>query len=747
MASSMFEPGHIIAGRYRVEGLLGQGAMGSVYRAVQLSVGRSVALKLLVDEHRGQPAYVQRFEREALALSRLAHPNTVRLFDFGTSERGWPFIVMELLRGSDLADDLERQGPLRWDQALRVLHGVASSLAEAHAMGIVHRDIKPANIFLCADAAWPTVKVLDFGIAGDTERGTANRLTLTGTVVGSAAYMSPEQAQGRTTGPASDLYGLGVVSFEALTARTPFHGRTFTAQLLAKVLEPAPRLRELSPEPDVPPEVAALVEQLLEREPSRRPASALALIGRIEELLARAPRLPLERAVLSASTRLSPPGIAKTEPMLVARTIDEGWSPPRTGVVASIRRDPASRRSRWALATPTLGVVGLALGWAQSAFSPELEASLAATTSTASSASVASSASASSTASEASAAVVAMPSKVEANALGSSGEEALPDSAGGAEWVRFEETAPLERDAARLPRDTNAVDEHAAPDGRAEAAPNAVVARPSRAPGARRRHGAPHAGPEPERKPASPPAPPEALAPAEASAQPAPPVAAPREARTILPSESSALPAPPVSAPRETSRMVLLPESSALPAPPISAPRAASSPVAAAETSPPLAPARISQPLPPEGTSALPEAGPLPAPAGTPASAPTSPADPSMLPPASRPLTDRSAPPLATATPPLGAPTPEGGAASAESAPPGAAVPSWLRRYPNVMAVRAALASGAITPLQRNRIVARLRERRHEARARAARDYQAGWISRRELRARQDAIEREFEGY
>src|SRR5687767_5568399 len=113
----MFGPGHIIAGRYRVERMLGPGAMASLYRADQLSIGRSVALKLLVDEHAGHPAHVERFEREALALSRLAHPNTVRLFDFGTSEQGWPFIVMELLRGSDLADDLERQGPLRWDQA------------------------------------------------------------------------------------------------------------------------------------------------------------------------------------------------------------------------------------------------------------------------------------------------------------------------------------------------------------------------------------------------------------------------------------------------------------------------------------------------------------------------------------------------------------------------------------------------------------------------------------------------------
>jgi serine/threonine protein kinase len=772
MASSTFEPGHIIAGRYRVERLLGQGAMGSVYRALQLSVGRSVALKLLVDEHTGDPAHVERFEREALALSRLAHPNTVRLFDFGTSERGCPFIVMELLRGSDLADDLERHGPLRWDQALRVMHGVASSLAEAHAMGIVHRDIKPANIFLCADTEWPTVKVLDFGIAGDTARNAAPKLTLTGTVVGSAAYMSPEQAQGKTVGPASDLYGLGVVSFEALTARTPFQGRAFTAQLLAKVLEPAPRLRELSPEPDVPAEVAALVEQLLERDPSRRPASAAALIGRIEELLARAPRRPPERVVL-ASPRLPPPGVAKTEPMLVARTIDEGWSPPRTGVVASIPRDRDSRRprrSRWPLAAPSVGVLGLALVGAPSALSPELEASRAATTIIASNVSVARSAPATSTAGEASAALLAVPSNVEVNALGSSTEEALADSTSGTEWVRFEETPALQRDAARLPEETSARDEPAAPpEGRAEAAAsNARVARPSRAPGARKPQRAPRAVPEPAAQPSAPeatasreasalPAPAVTVQPREASALPAPAVtvepggasALPAPAVTVEPRgvsrpvvlpESTALPAPPPSAPRGASRPVVLPESTALPAPPPSAPREPSPSIATAEP-PPLASAAAS----PAGT-ALPELGPLPAPGGISAPAPASVADRSTLPAAHAPRTDPWAPPLEAATPPVGAAPPEG-AASAESEPPSMAPATGAQRYPSVMAVRAALASGAITPLQRNRIVARLRERRYEARARAARDYQAGWISRRELRARQRAIEREFEGY
>jgi len=238
------DPGQIIAGRYRIECLLGRGAMGSVYRAVQLSIKRQVALKLLEFQNDENQGLIERFEREARALSRLSHPNTVRLFDYGTDERGVPFIVMELLRGCDLAEDWARQGPLRWDQALRVLQAVAGSLGEAHREGVVHRDIKPANVFLCAGAAWPSIKVLDFGIAAETDPEKASKLTRTGTVVGSAAYMSPEQAQGHAVNAPSDLYALGVLAFEAMTAQTPFESRAFTAQLLAKVLEPAPSLRD-----------------------------------------------------------------------------------------------------------------------------------------------------------------------------------------------------------------------------------------------------------------------------------------------------------------------------------------------------------------------------------------------------------------------------------------------------------------------------------------------------------------------
>jgi len=359
MPSTVVGPGHVIAGRYRIERWLGQGGMGSVYRALQLSVQRTVALKRLVDEHLESASHVERFEREALALSRLSHQSTVRLFDFGSDERGCPFIVMEYLEGADVAADLERHGPMRWDQALAIASQILGSLAEAHAVGIIHRDIKPANLFLCAAGEWPVVKVLDFGIAGGAEPCAGLRkLTLTGTVLGSAPYMSPEQAQGLPVSPAADLYSLGVVLFEMMTGRTPFEPRTLTAQLIAKVLEVAPGLRDVCPDVEAPPEVQALVASLLERDPGRRPPSARATAERITALLARAALPPLSRAAQRPKASSQP--ISKTEPMLVPRTIDEGWTPPRT------EAPPGSTRARgsvgWSLlmaAASTAAAAGL----------------------------------------------------------------------------------------------------------------------------------------------------------------------------------------------------------------------------------------------------------------------------------------------------------------------------------------------------------------------------------------------------
>src|SRR4051812_32743151 len=169
MSATALGPGQLIADRYRVEELLGEGGMGSVYRATQLSLGRAVAVKVIADAEMASAHLVERFEREARALARLAHPHTVRLFDFGLSDGKSPFLVMELLSGRDLAERLRTDGPMGWRDALAVCVQVLRALEEAHEAGIVHRDIKPANIFLCKVQGQELfAKVLDFGISGLT---------------------------------------------------------------------------------------------------------------------------------------------------------------------------------------------------------------------------------------------------------------------------------------------------------------------------------------------------------------------------------------------------------------------------------------------------------------------------------------------------------------------------------------------------------------------------------------------------
>jgi serine/threonine-protein kinase len=205
-----------VAGRYELVELLGEGGHGAVYRAVQRPLGREVAIKVMLAEAVLSDGMLERFTREAALVQRLEHPNTVRLYDFGTSEQGLPFIVFELLRGRTLEQEVAR-GPLTTSRVGRVATQVLKSLMEAHALGIVHRDVKPSNILL-SDFAGETdfVKVLDFGVARHSEPGAdSTPITRAGQIVGTPSYMAPEQIHGRAIGPEADLYALGLVMAEA----------------------------------------------------------------------------------------------------------------------------------------------------------------------------------------------------------------------------------------------------------------------------------------------------------------------------------------------------------------------------------------------------------------------------------------------------------------------------------------------------------------------------------------------------
>lgn len=279
--------GTVYGEQYRIEERMGAGGMGAVYRGTQLSVGRPVAVKVIAPEIEQNDQHVQRFRREAEALAKLRHPNTVHLLDFGVTDEDRLYMVMELLSGRDLEAQLAQNGPIDLVSALRIVRQIARSLSEAHALGVIHRDLKPSNVFLCHVEGGDTfVKVMDFGVAGFlVHEEDRSALTMKGTVLGTAAYMSPEQAQGYAVDARADLYSLGVVLFEMLAGRPPFQANSAVSLLIAHVSEEPPRLADLCAELPEREAVQALLDELLAKEPEKRLPSATVLIERIDALL------------------------------------------------------------------------------------------------------------------------------------------------------------------------------------------------------------------------------------------------------------------------------------------------------------------------------------------------------------------------------------------------------------------------------------------------------------------------------
>ena len=259
--------GKVLADRFEILSRIGEGGTGVVYKAKQLTVDRIVAIKVLGAHVSSDPSWVKRFHNEARAAARLDHPNTVRLIDFGETKEGLLFIAMEFLQGKSLAEEIVRLGKLPVQRALRILGQVCQSLQEAHSQGIIHRDIKPDNVFLVEmKGSGDFVKVLDFSVAKmDTPDAQQTRA---GTVFGTPAYMSPEQARGVKLSPQSDIYACGIVAYEMLTGKPPFE-----AQLPMEVV--MMHLRQ-KPAPLVGfhDTVARLVMRALEKTPDRRQQSA-----------------------------------------------------------------------------------------------------------------------------------------------------------------------------------------------------------------------------------------------------------------------------------------------------------------------------------------------------------------------------------------------------------------------------------------------------------------------------------------
>jgi eukaryotic-like serine/threonine-protein kinase len=257
-------------GQYRLKKMLGSGGMGDVYLAEHVMLRRPCAIKLVRAEQAGNPNNLSRFEREVRATATLTHANTVEIFDYGHTEDGTFYYVMEYLPGLALDDLVERHGPLPPARAVHFLRQVCGALREAHGVGLIHRDIKPSNILACERGGVRDVaKLLDFGLVqGPVLAAAPDRLTLQGTILGSPPYMSPEQAASKAIDARSDIYGLGGVAYFLLTGRPPFVRETAMEMLLAHAYEAPQPLSQVRPE--VPPDLEAIVLRCLEKEPAKR---------------------------------------------------------------------------------------------------------------------------------------------------------------------------------------------------------------------------------------------------------------------------------------------------------------------------------------------------------------------------------------------------------------------------------------------------------------------------------------------
>jgi len=286
----VWSEGAVVRGKYRILSKVGQGGMGSVYKALHLRFGEIRALKVIGQELASDATFVKRFEHEAVITRKLQHPNAVRVDDIDEAEDGRPFIVMEFIDGASLKKLIQSQSPLPVPRVCSIIKQAASALDAAHRLGMVHRDIKPDNIVLVETLAGEQAKILDFGIAKVKEAGLCGEIsgmTLTGTgmVVGTPQYMSPEQAAGKRGDELdgrSDIYSLGIVMYQMLTRELPFKADTTMGMLLAHMQTPPTPIQTLCPDLHIPEAIASVVMRCLAKDRDLRPASAKALIEQLE---------------------------------------------------------------------------------------------------------------------------------------------------------------------------------------------------------------------------------------------------------------------------------------------------------------------------------------------------------------------------------------------------------------------------------------------------------------------------------
>jgi serine/threonine protein kinase len=310
--------GSMLDGRYRVDGVLGKGGMGRVYKGEHTGIGRAVAIKVLHPDLGKNKEASQRFQREAIASGRLDHPNIVGVSDFGVLEDGCPYLVMEVLEGEELGKRLEREKRIPWQEAIEIMRGVLAGLRHAHEKNVVHRDIKPDNIFLARKDGEVVVKILDFGIAKLVAgSGDDPATTRAGLTVGTPAYLSPEQAVGGEIKPATDLYSASVVFYEMLAGRPPFEDTDPLAIMTAHVSREAPTFAQVAPDLQLPAGLEDVVRHGLEKVSAERTQSSNEYLAALDNVLHAAgyatmqPRASGQVAIASAIPTPSPGSITR----------------------------------------------------------------------------------------------------------------------------------------------------------------------------------------------------------------------------------------------------------------------------------------------------------------------------------------------------------------------------------------------------------------------------------------------------
>jgi eukaryotic-like serine/threonine-protein kinase len=330
----------IVGERYTLLEVLGGGGMARVYLAHDNVLGRDVALKVLREQYADDTDFVERFRREAKNAASLNHPTIVQVYDQGRAEDGPNYMAMEYVPGHTLAERIKRRGPLDPSEVAGIASQVADALAVAHQRGIVHRDIKPQNVLLTASGE---AKVSDFGIA---RAASARTMTEANVLLGTAAYMSPEQVRGERVGPQSDLYSLGIVLYEMLTGELPYTAEDPIATAVKRLDEPPRHPREANPA--VSQELDALTAKLLANDPNDRYTSAAELAEDLRRV--RDGLRPLAIGLREQRTARMPQDTARTWPVTTV------FGPGRRSV------SPPSRGRQWTLVVPLVALIlGMAL--------------------------------------------------------------------------------------------------------------------------------------------------------------------------------------------------------------------------------------------------------------------------------------------------------------------------------------------------------------------------------------------------